>query len=283
MHRGRSLAGGYNGMVITDLVNPLAVLPLKATSYTYGAYSGTNVADFLALTDDSVTESIPTSSDITLFGFDVGLWSMQGGNSYCTATSNSTAVADGDYVEIHFEYSYRALFFVFSWDSNGGFDRIQIIRKSAGVVLENQIHETPQQEDQDPQNCIYFDLGLLSPTVCDETIIRLIAPRNADSVTIHDICPLGAYVENKTKYLTIQGDQTVYGPITMGTGGGIVDRMATTAQLTSAAHDINTSTAKRLGYRVYNTTTKTDYIAQGNADNSTWVSTADGTTTITPS
>lgn len=213
--RSRSLAAGYQGMVLSALVNPLAILPLKASSYTFGVYDGTEVDDYLTLTDDSVTEGISTSSDIALSRFDDGLWQMEGTNDFATATANATAVTDEDYIEIHFHYTYRASHFMFSWESNGGFDRIQIIRKLSNSILENVVYTTPEQNDEDPQNCIYMKLAS-TQTVCDETIIRLIAPRDSTkAVTIHDICALGGSVEQKGKYVTIQGGQTVHGDIAL--------------------------------------------------------------------
>lgn len=56
---------------------------------------------------------------------------------------------------------------------------------------------------------------------------------------------------------------------------------STSALLGGKANAVNT-TGKIVGTTVYNTTTKTFYVAQGTADTSTWIDSADGTTTITP-
>ena len=56
---------------------------------------------------------------------------------------------------------------------------------------------------------------------------------------------------------------------------------STSAALGSASNAINT-TGKVANEAVYNTTTKTIYVAQGALATSTWIDTADGTTTITP-
>ena len=56
---------------------------------------------------------------------------------------------------------------------------------------------------------------------------------------------------------------------------------STSAALGAKANAINT-TGKVANKAVYNTTTKTIYVAQGSTDVSTWIDTADGTTTITP-
>lgn len=55
----------------------------------------------------------------------------------------------------------------------------------------------------------------------------------------------------------------------------------TSTALGAKANAINTVN-KVVGTTVYNTTTKTFYVAQGTADTSTWIDSADGTTTITP-
>jgi hypothetical protein len=44
---------------------------------------------------------------------------------------------------------------------------------------------------------------------------------------------------------------------------------------------VNT-TGKALGATLYNTTTKTFYVAQGTTAAATWIDASDGTTTITP-
>ncbi len=56
---------------------------------------------------------------------------------------------------------------------------------------------------------------------------------------------------------------------------------STSVLLGGKANPVNTAN-KVVGTTVYNTTTKTFYVAQGTADTSTWIDSADGTTTITP-
>ena len=56
---------------------------------------------------------------------------------------------------------------------------------------------------------------------------------------------------------------------------------STSVLLGGKTNAINT-TGKVANKAVYNTTTKTIYVAQGSTDVSTWIDTADGTTTITP-
>lgn len=58
--------------------------------------------------------------------------------------------------------------------------------------------------------------------------------------------------------------------------------VATSANLGSATNAVNTAN-KVVGTTVYNTTTKTFYVAQGTTATSTWIDSSDGTTTITPS
>lgn len=90
------------------------------------------------------------------------------------------------------------------------------------------------------------------------------------------------------------GSTTFSGPVTSqngfigGMSGGVAtpssfqSPTSTSAILGAKANAINT-TNKIVGTTVYNTTTKTFYVAQGTADTSTWIDSADGTTTITPS
>lgn len=277
--QSRSLADGYAGMTISALVNPFGGLKKRATTFVSAVYDGSEVADYEAETDDSVTAGITVSTDITLAGFDyfVGL---SGG--YPTATANATAVTNADYVEIHFSYTYRASGMWFSFSSNGGFSQIQVIRKASSVVVHNVLEDVQSQDDEDPQNAIFIDFS--TSENCDETIIRLIGPRDSTKAcTIQDICPVGEYVENRSQFITIEGGKRMFGPLIMDAGGGIVERMATSTELGDVSDAINTGTEKRLGFRVYNTTTKTDYVAQGSADASTWIDTSDGSTTITPS
>ena len=56
---------------------------------------------------------------------------------------------------------------------------------------------------------------------------------------------------------------------------------STSALLGGKANAVNTAN-KVVGTTVYNTTTKTFYVAQGSTAGSTWIDSSDGTTTITP-
>ena len=65
------------------------------------------------------------------------------------------------------------------------------------------------------------------------------------------------------------------------TASSIILPTTTSAALISKTNAINT-TGKVANLALYNTTTKTIYVAQGALNTSTWIDTADGTTTITP-
>lgn len=65
------------------------------------------------------------------------------------------------------------------------------------------------------------------------------------------------------------------------TATSLVLPSSTSALLGNKTAAINT-TGKVANKVVYNTTTKTLYVAQGATDVSTWIDAADGTTTITP-
>ena len=75
------------------------------------------------------------------------------------------------------------------------------------------------------------------------------------------------------------------GPITGAVVGSVTGTLTSTtttsAALGAIGNAVNTS-GKALGTTLYNTTTKTFYVAQGSTAGSTWIDAADGTTTITP-
>ena len=60
-----------------------------------------------------------------------------------------------------------------------------------------------------------------------------------------------------------------------------VSPTSTSANLGNKNNAVNTSN-KVVGTTVYNTTTKTFYVAQGTTATATWIDSSDGTTTITP-
>lgn len=75
------------------------------------------------------------------------------------------------------------------------------------------------------------------------------------------------------------------GPITGAVAGNVTGTLTSTTTTSVAlgaiANAVNTS-GKALGTTLYNTTTKTFYVAQGALAASTWIDSSDGTTTITP-
>ncbi len=73
----------------------------------------------------------------------------------------------------------------------------------------------------------------------------------------------------------------VVGNVTGNVTGTVTSTTTTSAALGAIANAVNTS-GKALGTTLYNTTTKTFYVAQGSTAASTWIDAADGTTTITP-
>mgnify|MGYP003657172517 FL=1 len=80
---------------------------------------------------------------------------------------------------------------------------------------------------------------------------------------------------------------TFSGPVTSTNGfigavtGALTSTTSTSTALGAIANAVNTS-GKALGKTLYNTTTKTFYVAQGSTAGSTWIDSSDGTTTITP-
>ncbi len=75
------------------------------------------------------------------------------------------------------------------------------------------------------------------------------------------------------------------GAVTGNTVGNVTGTLTSTTStsviLGAIANAVNTS-GKALGTTLYNTTTKTFYVAQGSTAGSTWIDSSDGTTTITP-
>lgn len=88
----------------------------------------------------------------------------------------------------------------------------------------------------------------------------------------------------------VKSDNGFLGDVTGNVTGNVAGVVAptafkaptsTSALLGGKTNAVNT-TNKVVGTTVYNTTTKTFYVAQGTVNTSTWVDAADGTTTITP-
>ena len=73
----------------------------------------------------------------------------------------------------------------------------------------------------------------------------------------------------------------VTGNIAGNVTGTLTSTTTTSTALGAIANAVNTS-GKALGTTLYNTTTKTFYVAQGATAASTWIDSSDGTTTITP-
>jgi len=73
----------------------------------------------------------------------------------------------------------------------------------------------------------------------------------------------------------------IVGNIVGNITGTVTSTTATSTTLGAIAGAVNTAD-KALGTTLYNTTTKTFYVAQGPAAADTWIDSSDGTTTITP-
>lgn len=73
----------------------------------------------------------------------------------------------------------------------------------------------------------------------------------------------------------------VTGNLTGNVTGTLTSTTSTSAALGAVGNAVNTA-GKALGTTLYNTTTKTFYVAQGALAASTWIDSSDGTTTITP-
>jgi hypothetical protein len=73
----------------------------------------------------------------------------------------------------------------------------------------------------------------------------------------------------------------VTGAVVGNVAGTLTSTTSTSAALGAIGNAVNTAN-KALGTTLYNTTTKTFYVAQGALAASTWIDSSDGTTTITP-
>lgn len=73
----------------------------------------------------------------------------------------------------------------------------------------------------------------------------------------------------------------VTGNTTGNVTGTLTSTTSTSAALGAIGNAVNTAN-KALGTTLYNTTTKTFYVAQGALAASAWIDSSDGTTTITP-
>ena len=79
----------------------------------------------------------------------------------------------------------------------------------------------------------------------------------------------------------VKSDNGFEGPIVGNVAGTLTSTTTTSVALGAIGNAVNTS-GKALGTTLYNTTTKTFYVAQGATAASTWIDSSDGTTTITP-
>jgi len=73
----------------------------------------------------------------------------------------------------------------------------------------------------------------------------------------------------------------IIGNVTGNITGKVTSTTGTSVTLGAIANAVNT-TGKALGTTVYNTTTKTFYVAQGPSTAAVWIDASDGTTTISP-
>ena len=247
------------------------------------AYSGTEVADFSVLTDDSVTEGISTSSDITFTGGVDSIF-LPWGAIAPSASWNSTAVTDQDYVEVNVELGYNLILdYVYVTVGNSGSvapEQVQLIwRTNGGTVHENIIQDSANIGQGDPPVRVYkFDL---TEATGNQLIVRFIGNHTASAtMQIHEIVGARNYAANRPQVLFATGSQVIYGDLNMASGTQTLP-LATTTELEDITDAVNTTTDKRQGAVRYNTTTNKPVYAIGSADGSLWVD-ATGATAHTP-
>jgi len=174
------------------------------------------VTGYEAMTDDSVTESIGTSSDITLANTD-GLFQTIG-NVQPTATWNAQAVTDGDYVEIYVAGGARAMQKLWIWISNTDDrhnDKIQLIRKTTigGATIDNVLIDVwDLPETQSGQR--YFEIDL-SGSGTSRAIIRYIGLTEAAGITVGQIFAAHSFFQHHAPTVFRDSPGTIYGDMHM--------------------------------------------------------------------
>lgn len=280
------------GLFIAELHDEFMAHALAGT-VTWGVYSGVDViaggdpaTKFGALLGTSASNAIPTSTDVTLANTANFLLYTQARPS---ATWNAQGVTDNDYVEILITgagaKSFDWMRLVVGNQDDVYPKYIQLIRHHTNPLAPSEnIFKTVNSMVETRNALRTHVFELVNGTANLNTIVRLIGcnlastPVNINGLYGHR----EVFFDGAFPVLYRNNIGTLYAPMLFGANGGIVMRMATTAQLSSISNEINTGTAKRLGFTVYNTTTKTNYVAQDDQDGSVWISTKDGTTTITP-
>lgn len=243
----------------------------------------TATSSYGAMTDDSVTEGVSVSTDIT-FGNTDNFWRMTGTEPQ--ATWNAQAVTDGDYVELFIQGSGRQMsrMYIFMGTADDkALSKIQVIRKTTIGSDNGDNIVMDVRPLTDPRTGIrHFDipLGGGGPS---KVIIRFIGLDQASSISIGQIYTAHTYFQFNP--ITMYRDEpgTYYGQlIASGERASLVPPIVTTTNLGDASHYINTSASKVDGAIVSASNTGLLYRAMGNGDTDNWQP-SDGGAAITPS
>jgi hypothetical protein len=260
-----------------------------AGTVTITAYSGTDVTDgvdipgdFQALTTSSATASVPTSSDITLANTANYLLFTQ---ARPTATWNAQAITDNDYVEVlvigNASKSFDRIYQVLGCTDGVRPKYLHFLRFTGVSVSENIWYVVPTIGET--RNILHNHiLKLINGTSNTTTVMRLIGCNLAGTaVSIHPMYGCReVFYDGRFPTLYRNNLGAVY-EFMWFERGGVGDRVETSANLNNIAHEVNTSSYKRQGFCVFNSTVGKPVWANGNGDGDTWKDAA-GTVVNTP-
>jgi hypothetical protein len=258
--------------------------------YTVAAYSGVDVVlggdpqtAFTALTQVSSTAGIPTSSDVTLVNTDRVFRYWTSGGVAMRMTWNAQAITDLDYVEMVIDgltpQQLTKLIIEVSNTADSKNTYIHVMRGTIGGTWTDNKFLTVSSLSESPSGSRTFEFALGGNALRD-WVIRWIGSNLAgQSISLSGVYATGQYFDGPPPVMTRHGG-TFRNSINIS-AGGLGNRNATTAELASVVHEINTSDYKVEGLQVFNSSTNKPVWATGNADNSTWVD-ATGAVAHTP-
>lgn len=203
-----TVTDGYNCEKLPDIwPNGHVVDPVDASSEAVTVTTGIG-----AVVDDSVTAGISVSTDITLSNKD-NIFNPDGNAP--SMTWNSTAITDGDYVEIHVSGGSIQLSKLFIYLGNIDDvknEYVQVIRYTTAVVDHELIAVSDLPETLDSA-VRYFEVDL-GGTSLSNLIIRFIGCSEASSlIAIHGIYAGHTFFEREQQWVHRRSPGRMYGDI----------------------------------------------------------------------
>lgn len=247
-----------------------------------GAEAVTITEDIGSLVTDSVTASIPTSSDYSLPGSgDPEILTHSWADDWCSIEFEQQAVDDVAYLEYHWtEPLYTADNMLAVYDGRTKFSKVQFIRfNTSGEVIDNVIFDAPHGGGTAGSPPIVHQSDM-SGSNGKETIVRFFGPQDADEIiNLLDLAAMSAEWSNAGHLVTQKGQHRILGPVSVD--GHFQPPIVTSAQLNDVADPVNTSAWKIQGSMVFNSDLGVPVFADGDADSDVWKNAA-GTTVNTP-